>query len=164
MKNFYLYNDKVEIVKNDGSISTIYFNENSGKVYFRYKINTISKVKHPGIFLGVDAYGNGYFLHNHFHYGKAHITTETEFKKGMSIYIYNEKCSNTPLKVIELGLNEILRGESYKPLSYNCQTYTNKACNNVRKSDDADKWVGRAMLGGLALLVLGAALGGGKGK
>ena len=45
MKNFYLHNNSVEIVNNNGSISTIYFNENSGKVYFRYKIGTISQVK-----------------------------------------------------------------------------------------------------------------------
>ncbi len=160
MKNFYLYNDRVEIVKNDGSFFTIYFNENSGKVYFRYKIGTISQVKHPGIFLGVDFNGVGYFLHNHFHYGKAHITTQKEFEKGMPLYIYNEKCSNTPLKVIEIGLNEILRGESYKPVTYNCQTYTNTACHNQRKSDDAEKWVGRAVLGGLALLLLSASFGG----
>jgi hypothetical protein len=121
-------------------------------------------VKHPGIFLGVDAYGAGYFLHNHYHFGRAHITTQTEFVKGMPLYIYNEKCSNTPLKVIELGLKEILRRESYKPITYNCQTYTNTACHNQRKSEDADKWVGRAVLGGLALLLLGAAFSGGKGK
>lgn len=59
MKIFYLYNNSVEIINNNGSTSTIYFNENSGKVYFRYKIGTISQVKHPGIFLGVDAYGIG---------------------------------------------------------------------------------------------------------
>lgn len=65
MKNFYLCNDRVEIVKSGGSIFTIYFNENSDKVYFRYKIGSISQVKHPGIFLGVDLNGVGYFLHNH---------------------------------------------------------------------------------------------------
>lgn len=162
MKNFYLYNDRVEIGKNDGSIFTIYFNENSGKVYFRYKINTISQVKHPGIFLGVDINGVGYFLHNHYHYGKAHITTQKEFVKGMPLYIYNEKCSNTPLKVIEIGLNEILRGESYKPITYNCQTYTNTACHNQRKSADADKWVGGVILGSLALLLIGAVASSGR--
>ncbi len=162
MRNFYLYNNRVEIIKNDGSIFTIYFNENSGKVYFRYKIGTISKVKHPGVFLGVDAWGNGYFLHNHYHYGKAHITTETEFKKGMPIY--NEKCSNAPLRVIEIGLNEMLRGETYKPITYNCQTYTNTACHSQRKSEDAEKWAGRIFVGSLVLLGLGLAFGGGKGR
>lgn len=162
MRNFYLYNNRVEIVKNDGSIFTIYFNENSGKVYFRYKIGTISKIKHPGIFLGVDTWGNGYFLHNHYHYGKAVIVTEREFTQNKPIYIYNEKCSNSPLKVIEIGLNEMLRGESYKPITYNCQTYTNTACHNQRKSEDAEKWIGRVFLGSLALL--GLALVSGRGR
>jgi len=155
MKNFYLYNNSVEIVNNNGSISTIYFNENSGKVYFRYKIGTLSNIKHPGIFLGVDLNGNGYFLHNHYHYGKAHITSEKEFAQGMPLYIYNGKCSNTPLKVIEVGLNEMLRGESYKPVSYNCQTYTNTACHNQRKSEDAEKWIGRAAAGVLLFAFIG---------
>ncbi len=134
--------------------------KNSGKVYYRYKIGAVSQIKHPGIFLGVDAYGNGYFLHNHYHYGKAHITTEMKFAKGMSLYIYKDKCSNSPLKVIELGLNEILRGESYKPVSYNCQTYTNTAYHNTRTSEDADKWVGRVLVGSLLFLGIAAVFGG----
>lgn len=162
MKNFYLYNDRVEIVKNDGSIFTIYFNEHSGKVYYRFKIGTLSKVKHPGIYLGQDVYGVGYFLHNHYHYGKAHITTQNEFVKGMPLYIYNEVCSNPPLKVIEIALNEILRGERYKPVTYNCQTYTNTACHNQRKSADAEKWVGGILLGSLALLFISAVAGKGR--
>lgn len=159
MKNFYLYNNRVEIVNDNGSIFTIYFNEHSGKVYYRFKIGTLSKIKHPGIYLGEDAYGTHYFLHNHYHYGKAHITTAADFIEGQAIYIYNEKCSNTPLKVIEIGLNEILRGESYKPITYNCQTYTNTACHNQRKSADAKKWVGGLVLGSLAFLLISAIAG-----
>lgn len=161
MINFYLYYDRVDIINDNGSIFTIYLNENSGKVYFRYKTGTISNVKHPGIFLGVDANNMGYFLHNHYHFGKAHITTQQDFQKGMPLYIYEEKCTNSPLKVIEIGLNEILRGESYKPVTYNCQTYTNAACHNIRKSDDAEKWLGGILLGGLALLLIGAVSNGG---
>ena len=164
MKNFYLYNDHVEIIKNDGSIFIICFNEHSGKVYYRFKIGTLSKVKHPGIYLGEDTYGVDYFLHNHYHFGKAHITTAKDFIKGMPLYIYNEKCSNTPLKVIKIGLNEILRGESYKPITYNCQTFTNTACHNQRKSADVEKWVGGILFSSLALLMLGVAFGSGKGK
>jgi hypothetical protein len=162
MRNFYLHNDHVEIVNNNGSVFTIYFNEHSGKVYYRFKIGTLSKVKHPGIYLGKDAYGVGYFLHNHYHFGKAHITTQNDFTQGRTLHIYDEKCSNTPLKVIEIGLKEILRGESYKPVSYNCQTYTNTACHNQRKSADAEKWVGGILLGSLALLLIGAVAGGRK--
>lgn len=159
MKKFYLYSNRVEIVKNDGSIFIVYFNEDSGKVYYRFKIGTLSKIKHPGIYLGVDANGVGYFLHNHYHYGKAHITTAADFIKGQPIYIYNEKCSNTPLKVIQIGLNEILRGESYKPITYNCQTFTNTACDNQRKSADAEKWVDGLVFTSLALLLISAIAG-----
>lgn len=147
MRTYKVHNNRTEIINNNGSVFTIYFNQNSGKVYYRYKVGTLSNIKHPGIFLGVDLNGTGYFLHNHYHYGKAHITTEKEFVQGMPLYIYNEKCSNSPLKVIEIGLNEMLRGESYKPVSYNCQTYTNTACHNQRKSEDADKWLGRVAVG-----------------
>lgn len=155
MRNYILHNNRVDIINNNGNIFTIYFNQNSGKVYYRYKVGTISNIKHPGIFLGEDINGIGYFLHNHYHYGKAHITTEKEFVEGMSLYIYNEKCSNTPLKVIEIGLNEMLRGESYKPVSYNCQTFTNTACHNTRKSEDAEKWVGRLAAGFILFVFIG---------
>jgi len=164
MKNYYLHNTKVDIVKSDGTILTIYFNENSGKVYYRFKTGTLSKVKHPGIYLGVDAYGNIYFLHNHYHYGRAHIVSEKEFRKGKPIYLYGEKCSNTPLKVIELGLKEVLRGETYKPISYNCQTFTNTACHNQRKSDDVQKWLGRVAIASFVLLGIGLAFTAGKRK
>ncbi len=162
MRTYKLYTNRVEIVNNNDSVFTIYFNKDSGKVYFRYKVGTISQIKHPGIFLGIDIYGNNYFLHNHYHYGKAHITSEKEFSQEMPLYIYNEKCSNTPLKVIEIGLNEMLRGESYKPISYNCQTFTNTACHNTRKSEDADKLVGRVALASLLLIGFGLAISGGK--
>ena len=79
----------------------------------------------------------------------------------MPIYIYNEKCLNAPLKVIEIGLNELVRGKSYKPVTYNYQTYTNTACHNKRQSEDADKWMGGILVGSLILLGLGAAFAGG---
>lgn len=154
MKNYILYSNRVEILDANHRRFIIYFNHNSGKVYYRYKINSLSKIKHPGIFLGVDVYGTGYFLHNHYHIGKAHITTEVEFRRGMPIYIYGEQCSNDPLKVIEIGLNEILRGESYKAIQYNCQTYTNTACHNRRISEDSNKWISRVLIGSIAFATM----------
>jgi hypothetical protein len=162
MKKFILYNNRVEIVNIYGQNLTIYFNQNSGKVYYRHKIGSLSKIKHPGIFLGVDVEGISYFLHNHYHIGKAHITTEFEFRQGMPIYIYSDKCSNEPLKVIEIGLNEILRGESYKPVNYNCQTYTNTACHNSRVSEDSNKWMSRVLFGSLMVITVGTLFSRGK--
>jgi len=65
-----------------------------------------------------------------------------------------------PLKVIEIGLNEMLRGESYMPDIYNCQTYTNTACHNTRKSEDAEKGIGRVLISSLLILGMSAVFGG----
>lgn len=150
MRDFYLHANRVDVVNNDGSLFTIHFNENSGKVYYRNKIDTVINIKHPGIYIGKDRSGIGYFLHNHYRYGKAHITTQFDFTKGEKIYLYYEMCSNSPREVIRIGLNEVLRGERYKPISYNCQTFTNTACHSVRKSDDAEMVL--AGVAGVALL------------
>ena len=127
MKSYSLYKDRVEFSINISSTFTIYFNENSGKVYFRYKNGSMSGMKDPGIFLGVDVNGNGYFLHNHNYYGKAHISHEIEFRKNTQIFTYKEKWSNEPLKAIEQGLNEMLRGASYNPISFNMRPPANNA-------------------------------------
>lgn len=154
MIEYCLYLDGAVIRFSNGSLLTIYFNENSGKVYFRYKTRTITQIKHPGIFLGVDNYGTGYFLHNHYQFGKAHIVTEHEFSKGMPLYVYAEKCSNAPLNIIKRGLDEVLRAEIYKPLSYNCQTFINTVCYNQRRSEDVESWINRVLVGSLAVYVL----------
>jgi hypothetical protein len=149
MKNYYLYNDRIEIIYSDGTSGTIFLNGNSGKVYYRFKIDTISGIKHPGIFLGTDYNGEGWFLHNHFLTGKASFITESNFRKNQPIYLYTEKCSNAPLTVIDIGLKQVLAGESYKPVSYNCQTFVNQACNNQRRSDSVEKWVSGLFIAGL---------------
>lgn len=74
MTNYSLFNDSVNIFLSTGEILTIYFNDNSGKAYYRHKINTISGIKHPGIYLGTDNLGNNYFAHNHYHFGKPTIS------------------------------------------------------------------------------------------
>lgn len=57
MKHFQLYNDRVEIFLADGNKLIIYFTDQTGQIFFRYKINTISWVRHPGIVVGLDNSG-----------------------------------------------------------------------------------------------------------
>lgn len=151
MKNYSLYKDRVELTIDNSGTFTIYFNENSGKVYFRYKNGSMPGIKHPGIFLGVDVNGNGYFLHNHNYYGKAHISHEMEFRKNMQIYTYKEKWSNVPLKAIEHGLNEMLRGVSYNPVSFNLHPLTNNALYYQEPKENSDILLIALMLGTLIL-------------
>lgn len=48
IKFYHLYNDHVELFMTNGNILRLWLNEWSGKILFRYKINTISDVL-PGL-------------------------------------------------------------------------------------------------------------------
>jgi hypothetical protein len=133
----------------NGATLVIFLNENSGKVYYRFKIDTVSQVKHTGIHLGTDRFGTHYMMHNHYENGRPCIVTLEGFTKGKEYYEYHIDPENAPFRVIEIALNEIIRGEQYDSVSYNCQTFINVACINKRKSDDVDKWIGRAIIGSL---------------
>lgn len=154
MKNFILYQNCVDILENNGIHKRIFFDINSSKTYWRYKIPNIVGTKHSGIYLGVDIYGTQYFLHNHYLIGHACLVTAKEFSQGLLLAIYDEKCTNPPLKVIEIALSQAVKKEPYHALNYNCQGYTNEACNNHRKSEDVGKWGERLFFGSLILIGL----------
>jgi hypothetical protein len=159
MKSFYLTNSTLYIYMSNGATLTIFLNETSGKVYYRFKIDTVSQVKHTGIYLGVDRLGTHYMMHNHYENGRPCIVTLEGFTKGRDFYEYPISPENSTLKVIEIGLNEILRGERFDSVNYNCQTFVNLACINKRKSDDVDTWVGRVILGSLLFFAIAAITG-----
>jgi hypothetical protein len=156
MKNYTLYQSCVDIIDDYGTFKRIYFNENSGKVYFRYKIGSIIGIKHPGIFLGIDLDGTEYFLHNHYQLGTAYLVTGSEFKQGMPINLYELKYTNPPLTVIRIGLEEVMKKEPYHVINYNCQDYVNLASNNQRKSESLEKIASNLALG--TLLFVGLSL------
>ncbi|HMJ71392.1 MAG TPA: hypothetical protein VK508_20995 [Cyclobacteriaceae bacterium] len=155
MKTFHLTHSRVEIHLNEVRIITIYFNQNSGKVYYRSKINTISEIKHTGIYLGVDIYGTPYFIHNHYQGGRPSIVTLEDFSKGQTIQEYAHSPKNGAIEIIRKALEEVVRGEQYHPVHYNCQTLVNIACNLKRQSEDVDKWMGRLFLGSMLLIGIG---------
>src|SRR6478672_4337797 len=136
MKNYYLYNDRVKFVDDDGSDLTIYFNSDSGKVYCRDKIGSIFGVVHSGINLGGDLSGQDYFLHNHYEKGRPTLDTGSEFRKGFAVRLYKQTVTNTPLKTIENALRQTVAREPYHAIFHNCQTFTNLASENIRKSED----------------------------
>ena len=160
MKSFYLTNGTLCVCMTNGATLVIFLNENSGKVYYRLKIDTVSQIKHTGIYLGTDRFGTHYMMHNHYENGRPCIVTFEGFTKGKEYYEYHINSENAPLRVIEIALNEIIRGEQYDSVRYNCQTFINVACINKRKSDDVDKWLGRAIVGSLFFFGIAAIAGG----
>lgn len=152
MKNFTLYKDRVTITKNNAAATTIDFNKDSGKVFYRLKIDTLWDTKHPGIYIGHDLYNNHYFMHNHYEAGKPTVVTLPEFSMEQNWYPYDTPVTHHWHDIIKIGLNEVLRGESYHSTNYNCQTFVNRACNNTSRSEDLDKWIGRGLVGAFVFL------------
>jgi hypothetical protein len=54
IKSYKIYNGHVDLVLTDGKVVCLRLNDDTGKILYRYKINTISQVKHPGVALGID--------------------------------------------------------------------------------------------------------------
>ncbi len=136
---------------NNGKTRFIVLDKNSGRIVHR-KVTGSINLQHPGIRLGTDYHtGEVYVLHNHYRYGGAHISTFRDYAAGQTVNWKNSACVNTPLDIIKIGLDNACAGRPYDLLTYNCQTYTNLACNNEYKSDDVEKLVGI----GLSVLAIG---------
>jgi hypothetical protein len=159
MKDYILYQNCVDIKEDNGTTKRIFFNKNSGKVYYRKKLGSLIGIKHPGIFLGLDLYGIEYFLHNHYLTGTACLVTGDEFKQNMPIALYELKYTNSPLTVIKIGLDEVIRKERYHVVNYNCQDYVNLASNNQRKSESVEKITSNLFFGTLLFVGLSLAFG-----
>jgi hypothetical protein len=152
MKHFYIHHDLVEITLTNGSNLVIYFTPDTGKIFYRYKINTISRVRHPGIFLGVDGRQQLWYMHNHFEHGRPVIEIGQGFAKGQPLYIGEQQPQLGHRVVVQNALNEILQAKQYNWINYNCQVFVNKACFNEIKSETVENWASNLALG-LLLLV-----------
>lgn len=155
MRSFYFIANGVVLTWDNGISTAVYFNQSSGKVYYRYKINTLTNIKHPGIYLGRDIRGNEYWVHNHYLVGGANVTTGPDFRQNQKIFVYQEYCTNSPRQVIQSALNQVKARESYQPITYNCQTFANKACHNQRKSESVENALAGVAFVGLLFAVAG---------
>jgi hypothetical protein len=166
--NQYTYNsyeDSLTVFDRFGNSLIIYLRDWSGKLIFRYKIGFPQDAKHTGIAVGQDCYGNWIVLHNHTDYGCAVIDTYEGFAKNCNVNWLDKECVHNDREVLENGLNEAILGKPYHLLDYNCQSYTNTACEDNTYSESVEEWkkpvMGILAIAGIALL--GAALfGGGK--
>lgn len=140
----------------NGETKRIRLTKDSGRIVTRKKVNTVSSVNHPGIFVGKDILtSEDYILHNHYKLFKtAGISNFREYASGQKVHWDNRPCKNSPLKILEIGLQHMLRREQYYWLDYNCQTTVNDACNNSRTSEDIRKWISRIAFGVAACLIV----------
>jgi len=150
MKSYQLYSDRVDLIMTNDNILRLWLNEWSGKIVFRYKINAISDVEHPGIVLGYDQAGVWYYMHNHFEHGRPVIEAQVGFSKEKQLYVTNRQSPYQQRLVLKRGLDEVLKTRPYNWLNYNCQIFVNQVCYNENKSEAVENWAA-----GLALWILG---------
>lgn len=65
MLNKFTFIESVEITSNN-EVSKLQFTNDSGKIIYRDKIDSLIGIKHPGIILGTDIYGTVWVIHNHY--------------------------------------------------------------------------------------------------
>lgn len=140
ISNYTLHSNRVDVFLTNGQCLTLFFTEQSGTAFFRYKINTISKIKHPGIFIGVDSTGVQYFIHNHYQIGTTVLCNRQEFDKGRPLYIYDEDRTNDSMTIIKKAFESLMKGERYHFYKNNCQTMVNDSYSNQRRSRAVENW------------------------
>ena len=153
IKNYKLYPNWVDLTLIDNSTFRLWLNEWSGKIIYRYKINTISNVKHPGICLGFDKDRNWYYMHNHFEHSGPAIEIDKAFAKGHRLFLETRQSQYNSSIILQRGLNEMIQSKTYHWHDYNCQSYVNTVCFNENRSQSIDEW--KSALGFGALLFFG---------
>jgi hypothetical protein len=149
MELYRLYDDGVEILTTNNTNTFISFTEETGNIYFRLKVDTLSNVKHPGIVLGENEMGERCFMHNHYANGRPFIDPENKFSKGMPLFVYPREATSDRLVIIERGLEELVKQRPYNKFNYNCQTFVNLVCFQENKSEDVNKWIEKLFWGTL---------------
>jgi hypothetical protein len=157
MGNYYLDGNTATLpAKNGGSI-VLSLTPNSGRIVYRDKINTIIGIKHPGIELGIDQWGNKWYIHHH--YKNTHPTIEREdaFSLGEPIFYDDRAVNYNQYQILERALAFWWAGQEYHWLWQNCQHFINKITKDYSHSDAVDQVSNAAMIFGSISGLIGLA-------
>ncbi len=140
IRDFQIGSDRVHITFRNSRKRYFYLDDDSGKAYYRYKLHTFDQVMHSGIYLGHDARGVPYYIHNHTDQGFASIVPEKEFLLGQELHEHPRESQFPQMEVLTRALEKAKEGEPYNLLTNNCQTFTNYSSNDLPRSEDVIKW------------------------
>lgn len=135
----------------------IYFTIDSGRVATRSKIDTLTKVLHPCVVLGNDRYGQTWVAHNHIDNKRPIFETMDSYSLGQQVYWHDRATVYTPTQIIDRAIDEVVSGQRYHPVNYNCQTFVNMVVGDDHRSESVDNLSDWAIGGGLLLALLGMA-------
>lgn len=135
----------------------IYFTENSGKIIYRDKIDTIIGIKHPGIILGDDIEGTTWVIHNHYKIGQPEIVTLQAFSLGAKTFYDNRTVWYHREEIVDRAIEAWKMKEKYHWLYNNCQHFVSEASQGKRKSETLNRIGNNLIAIGLGTGALGAA-------
>lgn len=154
MKNYILNNQNIFLPAKNGETIILTLTQNSGRIAYRDKINTVIGIKHPGIELGADQFGYRWFVHHHYKNVKPTIEREDAFSLGEPIFYDDRKVNYSQYQILERALGAWWFGNEYHWLWQNCQHFVNVVAKNEKHSDTVDKVSENAMIfGGVAGLI-----------
>lgn len=146
----------VTITKNNEA-SQLLFTNDSGKIVYRDKIDSLIGIKHPGIILGTDIYGTTWIIHNHYEIGAPEIVTWDQFSLGVPVFYDNRPVSYNREEIVTRAIEFWVNKKEYSWLYHNCQHFVNKVTRNVFKSESLDRIGNNLIAAGLTSGVLGHA-------
>jgi hypothetical protein len=127
----------------------------SGKVITREKVDTLTKVFHPGIIIGKDKWGRIWVAHNHYSNNRPTFDLLVTFCSSKQALWDNRPVKFSREQIVERAIAEVLKGKEYKWANYNCQIFVNLVVREEHISEAVDKISDAAMIGGLGLTLLG---------
>jgi len=159
MNNYSINNRNITLPSTNGSPIVLSLTQNSGRIVYRDKINTLIGIKHPGIELGVDQFGNRWFVHHHYKNVRPTVEREDQFSLGEPIFYDNRPVNYSQIQIVERALNAWWFGNEYHWLWKNCQHFVNSVTKNESYSEAIDTVSDRAMLLGSITSLIGLVSG-----
>lgn len=145
------------IITKEGEFLEIYECKDSGKVINREKKATLTNVIHPGIIIGQDKYGRMWVAHNHISNKKPTFDLFVDFSDTVEANWDFRKVYFTQKEIVQRAINEVLKGNSYNLVNYNCQTFVNRVVRDENSSEAIDKLSNGAIFLGLFTALIGVA-------
>jgi hypothetical protein len=159
MINYSINSKNIFLPLDNGETIVLSITQNSGRIVYRDKINTLIGIKHPGIELGTDSQGYRWFVHHHYKNIKPSIEREDSFSLGELIFYDSRKVNYNQYKILERSLLAWWFGNEYHWLWQNCQHFVNEVSKGVSHSETIERVSDNSMIGGGIATLIGILAG-----
>lgn len=144
----------ISIVTSEGFLE-IFKTVDSGKVVTREKIDTLTKVFHPGVIIGKDIYNRVWVAHNHYSNNRPTFDLLETFRQEKEVLPDNRPLGFSKQEIVTRAIAEVNKGKTYHWLTYNCQHFVNTIVRAEHTSEAVDRITDTGIGAGLLLSLIG---------